>query len=107
MLYVLLCYCDEATAPGAASTWGPLRYPRAEGMHRLMPTTAAVTLRRADGPVLDAAHAEAGEQLCAVLPLHAESNDAAIGIARDLLRALPFTACEVRPVLPDPGPERA
>lgn len=114
MLYALLCYADEATtsawskaeddavmerllavqAPlAAAGRLGPVA--------RLVPTTAAATLRKGkDGPlVLDGPFAETKEQLLGFYMLEAEDLDDALGVAKDLAKANPVVgAYEVRPV---------
>jgi hypothetical protein len=58
---------------------------------RLMPTTAATTLR--DGPF-----AETKEQLLGFFIIDCASLEEALGIARDLAEANPGGAYEIRPV---------
>jgi hypothetical protein len=67
---------------------------------RLLPTTAATTLRKDREPalVLDGPYAETKEQLLGFYILDCESLDEALGIARDLGRANPGGAYEIRPV---------
>jgi hypothetical protein len=74
---------------------------------RLLPTTAATTLRKDDPPlVLDGPYAETKEQLLGFYIIDCENLDAALGVARDLGAANPGGAYEIRPVgLFQPGGE--
>jgi hypothetical protein len=67
---------------------------------RLLPTTAAVTLRKGrEELVLDGPFAETKEQLLGFYVVECESLEAALGTARELARANPGTgAYELRPV---------
>jgi hypothetical protein len=66
---------------------------------RLLPTTAAATLRKDDPPVvLDGPYAETKEQLLGFYVVDCESLDAALDVARDLGAANPGGAYEIRPV---------
>jgi hypothetical protein len=66
---------------------------------RLLPTTAATTLRKDDPPlVLDGPYAETKEQLLGFYIIDCENLDAALGVARDLGAANPGGAYEIRPV---------
>ena len=66
---------------------------------RLLPTTAATTLRKDDPPVvLDGPYAETKEQLLGFYLVDCENLDDAIGVARDLGAANPGGAYEIRPV---------
>jgi len=67
---------------------------------RLLPTTAATTLRKdADPPlVLDGPFAETKEQLLGFYVIDCVDLDEAIGIARDLGKANPGGAYEIRPI---------
>jgi hypothetical protein len=67
---------------------------------RLMPTTAATTLRKDRDPplVLDGPFAETKEQLLGFFIVDCASLDEALGIARELGEANPGGAYEVRPV---------
>jgi hypothetical protein len=67
---------------------------------RLMPTTAATTLRKDSDPplVLDGPYAETKEQLLGFYVIDCEDLDEAIGVARDLAKANPGGAYEVRPL---------
>jgi len=75
------------------------------GAARLLPTTAATTLRK-DGPplVLDGPYAETKEQLLGFYIIDCENLDAAVDVARELGAANPGGAYEIRPVgLFEPG----
>jgi hypothetical protein len=113
MLYAILCYNDEA-AVGAwtqqedAACMDRLivvqesiaRAGRLGPVARLLPTTAAVTLRKGrEDLVLDGPFAETKEQLLGFYMVECASLDAALDTARDLARANPGTgAYEIRPV---------
>ena len=110
MLYALLCYDDEATVAARSSEADAAAMNRLETVHRrwaahvrawvrLMPTTAAVTLRTRDGPVLDGPVAEAHEQLLGFCLVEAHALEMAVVVARDLAEAVPHGAWEIRPTL--------
>jgi len=67
---------------------------------RLMPTTAATTLRKDSDPplVLDGPYAETKEQLLGFYVVDCDDLEAALTVARDLAKANPGGAYEVRPV---------
>jgi hypothetical protein len=112
MLYALLCYNDEETV----YAWTPEQ--DAEVMARLdvvqrelaarnkfgpslrlMPTTAATTLRKSDPPlVIDGPFAETKEQLLGFYVLDCDDLEEALEIARELGRANPGGAYEIRPI---------
>jgi hypothetical protein len=113
MLYAILCYNDEA----AVGAWtqeedaacmtrlrvvqdGLARAGRLGPVARLLPTTAAVTLRKSrEDLVLDGPFAETKEQLLGFYLVECETLDAALDTARDLARANPGTGSyELRPV---------
>jgi len=76
---------------------------------RLLPTTAATTLRKTQEPplVIDGPFAETKEQLLGFYIVDVENLDEALGIARELAAANPGGAYELRPVavyFPDPRP---
>ena len=112
MLYAILCYHDEDivgswtrdqdTAVMAKLTVVQDKLKK-EGrlgpVARLLPTTAATTLRKDDPPlVLDGPYAETKEQLLGFYIIDCENLDAAVGVARDLGAANPGGAYEIRPV---------
>jgi hypothetical protein len=67
---------------------------------RLLPTTAATTLRKSDPPmVIDGPFAETKEQLLGLYVLDCDDLDEALEIAGELGRANPGGAYEIRPLL--------
>ncbi|MFZ0810507.1 YciI family protein [Bradyrhizobium sp.] len=112
MLYAILCYHDEdvvgswsreqdnAVMSKLAIVQDKLkREGRLGPVARLLPTTAATTLRKDDPPVvLDGPYAETKEQLLGFYIVDCENLDAAVGVARDLGAANPGGAYEIRPV---------
>lgn len=113
MLYAILCYHDEdvvgcwskaeddAVMEKLAVVHGKLaRDGRLGPVARLLPTTAATTLRKDQDPplVLDGPFAETKEQLLGFYLVECASLDAAIEAARELARANPGGAYEIRPV---------
>jgi len=66
---------------------------------RLLPTTAATTLRKENPPlVLDGPYAETKEQLLGFYLVDCKNLDEALDVARDLGAANPGGAYEIRPV---------
>jgi hypothetical protein len=112
MLYAILCYNDEDlvgswTRDQDAAVMAKLavvqdrlkKEGRLGPVARLLPTTAATTLRKDDPPlVLDGPYAETKEQLLGFYIIDCENLDAALGVARDLGAANPGGAYEIRPV---------
>jgi len=112
MLYAILCYHDEDfvgswTREHDANVMSKLMVVqdklKQEGrlgpVARLLPTTAATTLRKDDPPlVLDGPYAETKEQLLGFYIIDCENLDAAVDVARDLGAANPGGAYEIRPV---------
>lgn len=113
MLYAILCYdCEEAVEAwpkeeedAVMDRLSAVQRGLAEGgklgpVARLMPTTAAVTLRKQGEPlVIDGPFAETKEQLLGFYVVECDALDEAIGIARDLARANPSQgAYEIRPL---------
>lgn len=114
MLYAILCYNDEAIT----SAWskdeddrvmealGKVQDDlRAKGrlgpVARLVPTTAATTLRKngSDPVVIDGPFAETKEQLLGFYVIDCADLDEAVATARDLARANPGTGSyEIRPM---------
>lgn len=110
MLYTLLCYNDEATT----TAWSPEEdaavMARLETVHRkfashfkpmirLMPTSAATTLRKVENLVLDGPYAETKEQLLGFYVVDVANLEAALEIARELAAANPGGAYEIRPIM--------
>ncbi|HWN50125.1 MAG TPA: YciI family protein [Xanthobacteraceae bacterium] len=113
MMYALLCYhsedvvCswskeqDAAVIAKLAAVQEKLAKAGKLGpVVRLMPTTAATTLRKDREPplVIDGPFAETKEQLLGFYLVDCASLDEALEIARDLGRANPGGAYEIRPV---------
>jgi hypothetical protein len=112
MLYAILCYHDEDlvgswTREQDAAVMSKLavvqdklkKAGRLGPVARLLPTTAATTLRKDDPPVvLDGPYAETKEQLLGFYLVDCENLDDAIGVARDLGAANPGGTYEIRPV---------
>ena len=112
MLYAILCYHDEDlvgswTREQDAAVMSKLavvqdklkKAGRLGPVARLLPTTAATTLRKDDPPVvLDGPYAETKEQLLGFYLVDCENLDDAIGVARDLGAANPGGGYEIRPV---------
>jgi hypothetical protein len=113
MLYAILCYNSEE----AVAAWpkdhhdqimGRLRMVqdkldkqgRLGPVARLLPTTAATTLRKGrDDMVIDGPFAETKEQLLGFYVVDCASLDAAIDTAKELAKANPITGSyEIRPV---------
>ena len=112
MLYAILCYHDEdfvgswskdqdeAVMKKLAVVQDKLtKEGRLGPVARLLPTTAAATLRKEDPPlVLDGPYAETKEQLLGFYIVDCKNLDDALDVARDLGAANPGGAYEVRPV---------
>ena len=113
MLYAFLCYNNEdaifslskAEDDAVMSALGRAQKPLHEAGRlgptaRLMPTTAATTLRKHTDPplVLDGPYAETKEQLLGFYVIECEDLEAALDVARDLAKANPGGAYEVRPL---------
>ena len=113
MLYAILCYHSE----DVVCAWSKeeddavmaklnvvqdnlTRQGRLGPVARLMPTTAATTLRKDRDPplIIDGPFAETKEQLLGFYVIDCESLDAALAVAADLARANPGGAYELRPV---------
>jgi hypothetical protein len=122
MLYAILCYHDEDVVGSwsneqdaavmsklAVVQEGLKKQGRLGPVARLLPTTAATTLRKDDPPlVLDGPYAETKEQLLGFYIVDCKNLDDALGVARDLGAANPGGAYEIRPVgLYQPGGEVA
>jgi hypothetical protein len=118
MLYAILCYHDEDTVGSwtkeqDAAVMEKLavvqdkltRQGRLGPVARLLPTTAATTLRKENPPVvLDGPFAETKEQLLGFYIVDCKNLDEALDVARDLGEANPGGAYEIRPVgLLNPG----
>jgi hypothetical protein len=113
MLYAILCYhqedvvCswskeeDDAVMKKLSVIQDQLaRQGRLGPVARLMPTTAATTLRKDREPplVIDGPFAETKEQLLGFYIVDCASLDEALAIARELGQANPGGSYELRPV---------
>jgi len=123
MQYAILCYhsedvvCswskeeDDAVMAKLAVVQEKLsRQGKLGPVARLMPTTAATTLRKHGEPplVIDGPFAETKEQLLGFYIVDCATLDEALEIARDLGRANPGGSYEIRPVAVfNPGPSTA
>src|ERR1700754_4359988 len=112
MLYAILCYHDE----DAVGSWSReqdaavmtklaavqeklVQQGRLGPGGRLLPPTPATPLRKGDPPlVIDGPFAETKEQLLGFYVIEAKTLDDALEVARDLGRANPGGAYEIRPV---------
>jgi hypothetical protein len=112
MLYAILCYNDE----DLVGSWSKeqdqevmkklavvqdklAKQGRLGPVARLLPTTAATTLRKENPPlVLDGPYAETKEQLLGFYLIDCNNLDEALDVARDLGAANPGGAYEIRPV---------
>jgi hypothetical protein len=125
MLYAILCYhqedvvCawskdeDDAVMAKLAQVQEPwARAGKLGPIARLLPTTAAATLRKDSDPplVLDGPFAETKEQLLGFYVVEAEDLEEALGFSRELARVNPGGAYEIRPIavfFPDGRPAAA
>jgi hypothetical protein len=113
MLYAILCYHDEdfvgswsreedaAVMQKLAAVHGKLAEAGRLGpVARLLPTTAATTLRKDGDPplVIDGPFAETKEQLLGFYVVECPDLDGALEVARDLGRANPGGSYEIRPI---------
>lgn len=113
MLYAILCYDSEdvvgawtkAQDDAVMASLGVVqeklaRQGRLGPVARLMPTTAATTVRKGAEPlVLDGPFAETKEQLLGFYVVECEDLEAALEVARDLGKASGSAgAHEVRPI---------
>ncbi|WP_445680530.1 YciI family protein [Radicibacter daui] len=113
MLYALLCYHDEdvvwswskeeddavmARLGQVQEKW--VKAGKLGPSLRLLPTTAATTLRKSEDPplVLDGPFAETKEQLLGFYIIDVEGLEEALAFARELAAANPGGAYEIRPV---------
>ena len=112
MLYAILCYHDE----DFVGSWSKeqdqevmkkltvvqdklAKQGRLGPVARLLPTTSATTLRKENPPlVLDGPYAETKEQLLGFYLIACQNLDEALDVARDLGKANPGGAYEIRPV---------
>ena len=112
MLYAVLCYNDEATVFSWTKEEDAAVMARLDVVHkkwektgklkpslRLLPTSAATTLRKADNTVLDGPYAETKEQLLGFYIIDVDNLEEGLAFARELTAANPGGAYELRPIL--------
>ena len=113
MLYAILCYNEEDVVCSWSREEDQAVMARLGAVHdrltkagkmgpslRLLPTTAATTLRKTQEPplVIDGPFAETKEQLLGFYIVEVANLDEALEIARELAAANPGGAYELRPV---------
>jgi len=113
MQYAILCYHDEKVVCAWSKAEDDAVMEKLSVVHeriaregklgptaRLLPTTAATTLRKDRDPplVIDGPFAETKEQLLGFYIVDANSLDEVLDIARDLAKANPGGSYEIRPV---------
>ena len=113
MLYALLCYNDEDTVFSWSKEEDDAVMTKLAAVHqkmaqqgklgptlRLMPTTAATTLRKDQDPplVIDGPFAETKEQLLGLYIVDCADLEEALAFARDLGKANPGGSYEIRPL---------
>ena len=110
MLYALLCYNKEDVVWSWTKEEDDAVMSRLSVVHeklvgegklgpslRLLPTTAATTLRGQD-MVIDGPFAETKEQLLGFYVIDVENLDAALDVAKELSAANPTSVYEIRPI---------
>jgi hypothetical protein len=113
MQYAILCYHDEKVVTGWSKEEDDAVMAKIEVVQdklrkqgklgtslRLLPTTAATTLKKDREPalVIDGPFAETKEQLLGFYLIDAVSLDEALDIARELGAANPGGSYEIRPI---------
>ena len=111
MQYAILCYHDEAVTCAwskehdaqvmeSLGTVMERHKSKLGPVARLLPTTAATTLRKSQEPplVIDGPFAETKEQLLGFYIIDCENLDEALEFARELGAVNPGGAYEIRPV---------
>ncbi|MBV9993697.1 MAG: YciI family protein [Caulobacteraceae bacterium] len=113
MLYAFLCYHAEDVVFSWSQEEDDAVMAKLDVVHqklakagkmgpalRLLPTTAATTVRKSEDPplIIDGPFAETKEQLLGFYVLDCEDLDEALSIARELGKANPGGAYEIRPV---------
>ncbi|MET0183495.1 MAG: YciI family protein [Caulobacterales bacterium] len=111
MLYAFLCYNDESAVMSWTKEEDDAVMAKLDVVHkrleqegrfgpalRLLPTSAATTLKKEKDLVLDGPYAETKEQLLGFYVVDCENLDHALEIARELGQANPGGAYEIRPI---------
>jgi hypothetical protein len=112
MLYAILCYNDEAAVFSWTKEEDDAVMGRLNVVHerweakgklkpslRLLPTSAATTLRKKDNEVLDGPYAETKEQLLGFYIIEVDNLEEGLAFARELTAANPGGAYELRPIM--------
>jgi hypothetical protein len=112
MLYAILCYNDEASVFAWTKEEDDAVMGRLNVVHekwekagklkpslRLLPTSAATTLRKKDNEVLDGPYAETKEQLLGFYIIEVDDLEEGLSFARELTAANPGGAYELRPIM--------
>ncbi|WP_349257265.1 YciI family protein [Vitreimonas sp.] len=112
MLYTVLCYNDEAAVFSWTKEEDDAVMARLDVVHkkwegqgklkpaiRLLPTSAATTLRKKDNEVLDGPYAETKEQLLGFYVIEVDNLEEGLQFARELAVANPGGAYELRPIM--------
>jgi hypothetical protein len=111
MLYAILCYNSEDVVTSWTKEEDDAVMAKLDVVHqkllkerrlgpslRLLPTTAATTLVKNQDLVIDGPYAETKEQLLGFYVVDVEGLEAGLEVARDLARANPGGAYELRPI---------
>ena len=111
MLYAILCYNSEDVVCSWTKEEDDAVMAKLDVVHqklkkqgkmgpaaRLLPTTAATTLRKSQDLVIDGPYAETKEQMLGFYVIDVAGLEEGLEIARDLARANPGGAYELRPV---------
>jgi hypothetical protein len=111
MLYAILCYNSEDVVCSWTKEEDDAVMAKLDVVHqkllkekrlgpslRLLPTTAATTLVKNQDLVIDGPYAETKEQLLGFYVVDVEGLEAGLEVARDLARANPGGAYELRPI---------
>jgi hypothetical protein len=112
MLYTVLCYNDEAAVFSWTKEEDDAVMARLNVVHekwekagklkpsiRLLPTSAATTLRKADDTILDGPYAETKEQLLGFYVIDVDNLEEGLAFSRELAKANPGGAYELRPIM--------
>ena len=111
MLYAILCYNSEDVVCSWTKEEDDAVMAKLDVVHqklkkqgkmgpaaRLLPTTAATTLRKSQDLVIDGPYAETKEQMLGFYVIDVAGLEEGLEVARDLARANPGGAYELRPV---------
>ena len=112
MKYAVLCYNDEAAVFSWTKEEDDAVMTRLNVVHdkwekagkllpsiRLLPTSAATTLRKKDGMVIDGPYAETKEQLLGFYITEVDHLEEGLEFTRELTKANPGGAYELRPIM--------